>query len=73
MGRRLTRNVALRRGGNPVVLTAGSEVPDWAVGLLDDNVLEGDDDQTVGEPGGGDAVEPAGEAKPRGRARRQEG
>lgn len=40
---RLIANVVLRHPvtGDPTVLTEGSDLPDWAVGLIGDHVLEG--------------------------------
>ena len=57
MARKLTENVILRNPdrGDPVFLPAGSEVPEWAEGLVGDHVLESGSGPASGPASGSDA------------------
>lgn len=59
----LVANTTVRdKGGFPVVLTAGSEVPEWAEGLVGDHLLTDNQKVTKHASGKSGDVEPAGES-----------
>lgn len=46
---KLTANVLLSREGESVVLLAGEELPEWAVDLVGEHVLDGADPEAEGK------------------------